>query len=117
MTWINTNKSKLYKLVAEYIHLPIMKHTSFVEAPDHSIYILCWSATNGTSYRACYSIRRGVPILAIQITDVQNTSYKEMLVHELSIKHLEHRGMTKKVQRESKARRLLVREQMFFTSA
>jgi len=113
MIWIKANKARLYKLVAEYVSMPMMKLTNFIETPSGICYYLGWSMPNGVRYRACYTVMNGAPVLVIQVKNGCKASFKEVAVHKLDIDNLINIGLTKVIQRESLKKTILLNQQLF----
>jgi len=116
MTWIIASKAKLYRLIAEYMSLPQMKYTNFIESPCRTYYNLEWSTEGGNRYRACYMIKDAFPMLMIQIKKKQSASYKKLIEHRLSFKNLKNKGMTRNILRESTMKTILLNQQLCSTN-
>jgi len=110
MTCVNATKTKLYKLVSEYIYLPQMKEIKYIEASDRSGVYLKWSVANDICYSACYSIKYGIPSIVIQIKRGNETHFENIIVRDLDINSLESKGMIKHIKRESLIKNILSKQ-------
>ncbi|MCL2425758.1 MAG: hypothetical protein FWD05_05425 [Oscillospiraceae bacterium] len=116
MIWIKANKTKLYRLVAEYIYLPKMKYTSFIEAPDRSTYCLEWYTTVGVYYRAYYTFVDDNPRVTIQYKSEQTNSYVNHIVDIPDITNLINKGMMKGVRNEHQLKNTAMSQQFLSSS-
>lgn len=85
---IKANKTSLYKLVAEYMPLPGMKHTEFFKMPRKAFFTLDWYV-EGEKHRALLSEFIGFPTLYIE-------SKTDWHFHKPTIQELDERGMIDK---------------------
>ena len=111
MIWVQTNKTKLYRLIAAYIHLPKLKNTNFTEARDGSGYYLEWNVPNGTHYRACYLFANNSPRLVIQIREKQCELFANFMIRKLDVDDLVIRGMIRGVRSISQIRKYQLLQQ------
>jgi len=111
MTWIKSNKTKLYRLIAEYMYLPKMKDTNFTEMNNRSSYCLEWYTRNGTHYRACYMFANNSPRLLIQYKEKLSESFVNHMIRTLEINDLVNRGMIKGIRSEHQIRHKLLLQQ------
>jgi len=110
MNWVKATKTKLYKLVSEYICLPQMKETEYVEASDRSGVYLKWTMASDIHYSACYSIRYGIPHIIIQVKKGNETHFKNIIVRDLDLESLKNKGMIRHIKRESLIKNILSKQ-------
>jgi len=117
MTWIKANKTKLYRLIAEHIFLPKMKYTSFIEAPDRSMYCLEWHTARGVHYRACYTFVDNYPRLVIQYKNEKSKAFINHTIAILDVTNLVEKGMMKGIRSEHQLKSTLLNQKLLSTSA
>ena len=103
MTRLKTNKSTLYKLVAEYEQLPARKQVVFYKTPRQPSYWLEWPDSS-LWCKAYFTAVMGRPVLAI--TKYQNGQEISSAAHTLDIEDLRARGMTETVTTSAERRRI-----------
>ena len=114
MIWINASKTKLYRLVAEHMHLPKMIYTNYYELKNTGSFYLEWNSTNGTNYRACYLYISGIPRLIIQCKNEQGNDFTNYAIHELEFEDLVSRGMIRGIRSMHQIRsKLLLQQQEY----
>lgn len=102
MTRLKTNKSTLYKLVAEYEQLPVRKQTIFQKTHRQPSYWLEWPDRD-LWCKAHLSAVMGRPVLAV--TKYQNGQEVSSAAHTLNIADLKERGMTETITTSAERRR------------
>ncbi|MEG2177201.1 MAG: hypothetical protein RRY97_10035, partial [Oscillibacter sp.] len=69
MLRLKANKTSLYKLVAAYVPMPIMKWARFRKVPRSPDYFLDWHQENGYA-QAFFSTCMGRPMLSVTVRDI-----------------------------------------------
>ena len=95
MLRLTANKTKLYKLVAEYVKdLPPMRSgTTFVKYPRTKDCALEWVTQEWDRASAYLSACMGKPLLSILVRDGDTGKIKKRDIHRLDLQGLRERGM------------------------
>lgn len=92
MRRLTANKTKLYKLVAEFEPLPPMRRTTFVKSYRRSSYWLRWDDKDGLMCEAFFAACGGRPVLLVKKREFCGEEIHSV-VHGLDMADLTRRGM------------------------
>jgi len=90
---LKTNKTKMYKLVSEFILIPVtLKKTGYKKMYRSTSYVLEWYDDQGNKGRAYLAAVMGSPLLSIETGEI-GERFTERKVHRLEINDLIERDM------------------------
>jgi len=105
---LTANKTKLYKLVAEFEPLPPMRRVTFIKSYRRTSYWLRWGDRNGIMCEAFFAPCGGRPALLIKKRAFCGKVISSV-THGLNVEDLAHQGMVEeivtKVERQKSPRR------------
>jgi len=102
---LKTNKTSLYKLVANYEALPSMWRVTFFKSLRQPNYWLAWTSYNGLQCSAYFAACIGKPLLAIEKKEFDGPLVSRV-VYELDAKDLLERGMVEEFTTAEERRRM-----------
>ena len=107
MVRLKATKTRLYKLVAEYMdNLPPMRSVQFVKYQRKPDYALEWVTTDGHDAHAFFAATMGRPILSVEIHDREAGKMVSRRVYNLELKALRERGMVEEIMTAAERRRI-----------
>lgn len=106
MLRLKANKTRLYKLVAEYVDdLPPMRSgTTFIKYSRVPDYAMEWVTKDWDRARAFFAVTMGHPLLAVTVRDADGQEISRE-VHELALADLRERGMVEEFTTAAERRR------------
>lgn len=104
MLRLKATKTSLYKLVREYVVLPLMKRASFTKASRRPDYWLDWTDAGGLRWRAFLAVCAGRAKLILMREDYSGC-LKSIAFYTLEIKDLQARGMVEEFVTAAERRR------------
>lgn len=96
MRRLTANKTKLYKLVAEFESLPPMRRTTFTKAFRQPDYFLRWADSDNNLCTAYFTTVMGKPRLVIRKQEFCG-KITSRVVHGLNADDLARRGMVEEI--------------------
>lgn len=96
MRRLTANKTKLYKLVAEFESLPPMRRTTFTKAFRQPDYFLRWADSDNNLCTAYFTTVMGKPRLVIGKQEFCGKIISRV-VHGLNVDDLARRGMVEEI--------------------
>lgn len=96
MRRLTANKTKLYKLVAEFESLPPMRRTTFTKAFRQPDYFLRWADSDNNLCTAYFATVMGKPRLVISKQEFCG-KVTSRVVHGLNVDDLASRGMVEEI--------------------
>jgi hypothetical protein len=97
MLRLKATKTSLYKLVKQYVPVPIMRRTEFKKVLRHPDYFLNWYQEDGFA-QAFLAVSMGRPFLSVDVRDIEGHQLSRE-VHDLTVEGLRELGMIKEVQK------------------
>lgn len=96
MRRLTANKTKLYKLVAEFESLPPMRRVTFIKSYRRTDYWLRWGDKDGLMCEAFFATCGGRPVLLIKKREFCGNVISRV-THGLDVDDLYRRGMVEEI--------------------